>query len=134
MTGPQLCMSQLQLKFRSYCQVAEDGTLCNSLAAQTGRAITMGPSENLSGRQCCLALDTGKMIVRICWKKLHMPLAVIYCANLLGCTKCSILVFIDCLGCVIGNYTPYAGEAGDEDESVVNDLYASVLPVPSEMP
>jgi hypothetical protein len=32
-TGAQLHMSQLQLKFGSYCQIAEDATPCNSLAA-----------------------------------------------------------------------------------------------------
>ena len=57
-------MSQLQLKFGSYdCQVAEDVTPCNSLAARTHGAISMGPSENLSGGQRFLALDTGKLIV-----------------------------------------------------------------------
>jgi hypothetical protein len=64
MTGAQLHMSQLQLKFGSYCQVAEDVTPCNSLAAHTHGAISMGPSGNLSGGQSSLALDTGKMIVR----------------------------------------------------------------------
>ena len=68
MTGVQLHMSQLQLKFGSYCQVAEDITPRNSLAAHTRGAISMGPSGNLSGGQCFLALDTGKMIVRIRWK------------------------------------------------------------------
>jgi hypothetical protein len=44
MTGAQLHMSQLQLKFGSYCQVAEDVTPHNSLAARTHGAISMGPS------------------------------------------------------------------------------------------
>ncbi len=44
MTGAQLHMSQLQLKFGSYCQVAEGVTPCNSLAAHTRGAISMGPS------------------------------------------------------------------------------------------
>jgi hypothetical protein len=98
MTGAQLHMSQLQLKFGSYCQVAEDVTPCNSLAARTRGAISMGPSGNLSGGQRFLALDTGKMIVRNCWKELPMPLAVINCVNLLGHAKHSLLVFTDCHG------------------------------------
>ncbi len=49
MTGAKLYMSQLQLKFESYCQVAEDVTPPNSLAARTHGAISMGPSGNLSG-------------------------------------------------------------------------------------
>ncbi len=66
MTGAQLHMSQLRLKLGSYCQVAEDVTPCNSLAARTRGAISMGPSGNMSGGQRFLALDTGKMIVRSC--------------------------------------------------------------------
>jgi hypothetical protein len=42
MTGAQLHMSQLKLKFGSYCQVAEDMTPCNSLAAHTRGAILYG--------------------------------------------------------------------------------------------
>jgi hypothetical protein len=57
MTGAQLHMSQLQLKFGSYCQVAEAVTPRNSLAACTHGAISMGPSGNLSGGQRFLALD-----------------------------------------------------------------------------
>ena len=45
MTGAKLHMSQLQLKFESYCQVAEDVTPHNSLAARTRRAIFMGHLE-----------------------------------------------------------------------------------------
>jgi hypothetical protein len=50
----QLHMSQLQLKFGSYCQVAEDVTPHNSLATRTGEAISMVPSGILSGGQCFL--------------------------------------------------------------------------------
>jgi hypothetical protein len=66
MASAQLHMSQLQLKFGSYCQVVEDVTPRNSLAARTRGAISMGLSGNLSGGQRFLALDTGKMIVRNC--------------------------------------------------------------------
>jgi hypothetical protein len=131
-----LYMSQLQLKFGSYCQVVEDVTPCNSLAAHTRGAISMGPSRYLSGGQRFLALDTGKLIVRNCWKELPMLLAVINWVNVLGCAKRSLLVFTDCLGRVIGDYTSNIGEAGDGDdnESVVNDLYSPVLPASSELP
>jgi hypothetical protein len=127
MTGAQLHMSQLELKFGSYCQVAEDVTSCNSLAAHMHGAISMGPSGNLSGEQLFLALDTGKLIVRNLWKELPMPLAVIGRVNVLGHAKHYLLVFTDCLGQVIGNYTPNVGEAGDgdEDKSVVNDYCAT---------
>jgi hypothetical protein len=137
MTGAQLHMSQLQLKFGSYCQVAEDVTSCNSLAARMRGAISMGPSGNFSGGQRFLALDTGKLIVRNHWKELPMPLAVIDRVNLLGHAKHSLLVFTDCHGQVIGDYTPTAGETDDTDASVlsaVNDLNTPVPPVPSEIP
>jgi hypothetical protein len=65
MTGAKLHMSQLQLKFGSYCQVAENETPCNSLAARMCRAISMGPSGNLSGGKRFLALDTGKLMLDI---------------------------------------------------------------------
>jgi hypothetical protein len=137
MTGVQLHMSQLQLKFGSYCQVVEDLTPRNSLAACTHGAISMGPSGNLSGGQRFLALDTGKMIVRNCRKELPMPLAIINHFNVLGHAKHSLLVFTDHHGQVIGDYRPTAGKTDDTDASVlsaVNDLYSPVPPVPSEMP
>ncbi len=64
-----------------------------------------------------------------------MPSAVIDQVNVLGCAKRSLLVFTDCLGWAIGNYTPNVGEAGDGDDngSVVNDLYSPVPPVTSEL-
>jgi hypothetical protein len=136
-TGAQLHMSQLRLKFGSYCQVAEDVTPRNSLAACMRRAISMGPSGNLSGGQRFLALDTGKMIVWNRWKELPMPLAVIDRVNLLGHAECTFLVFTDRHGQEIGDYTPTAGETDDTDASVlsaVNDLNSPVPPVPSEMP
>ncbi len=45
-----------------------------------------------------------------------------------------MLVFPDCLGRAIVDYTPTVNEAGEEDESVVNDLYSSILPAPAAMP
>jgi hypothetical protein len=91
----------------------------------------MGPSGNLSEGQRFLALDTGKMIVRNCWKELPMPMAVIDHVNLLGHAKRSLLVFTDCHGQVIGDYTPIAGKTDDTDASVlsaVNDVVLSEMP------
>ena len=126
-----MCISQVQLKFGNYCQVAEDVTPCNSLAAHTHGAISMVPSGILSGGQCFLALDTGKRIVRNCWNELPMLLDVINSANVLGHAKCSMLVFTDCLGQAIGNY---AHNVNEEDEFVVSDLYSSILPALDKMP
>ncbi len=86
----------------------------------------MGLSGNLSGGQRFLTLDTGKMIVRNCWKELPVPLAVIDRVNELGHAECSLLVFTDHHGQVISDYTPTAGKTDDTDASVlsaVNDLY-----------
>jgi hypothetical protein len=133
MNGTRLHMNQLQLKFGSYCQVAEDVNPCNSVAARTHGAISMGPSSNLSGGQRFLALDTGTLIVRNFWKELPMPLAVIDRVNVLGRTERSMLVS-NRLGRVIGNYTPIENVAGEEDESIANDLYYSISPAPAGMP
>jgi hypothetical protein len=129
-------MNQLRLKFGSYCQVAEDVTPRNSLAARTRAAISMGPSGNLSGGHRFLALDTGKMIVRNRWKELPMPTAVIDRVNLLGRAERSLLVFTDRQGQVIGDYAPTSVEQADveEDESVVADLYSSIPPAPDVTP
>ena len=87
MNRTQLHMNQLQLKFGSYCQVAEDVTPRNSLAARTRGAISMRPSGNLSGGQCFPTLDTGKLVARNRWKDLPMTLAVIDLVNMLGHTE-----------------------------------------------
>jgi hypothetical protein len=136
MTGAQLHMNQLQLKFGSYCQVAEDVTPRNSLAACTRAAISMGPSGNLSGGHLFLALDSGKMIVRNRWKELPMPTAVIDRVNVLSRTERSLLVFTDRQGRVIGDYAPTTVEHADaeEDESVVADLYSSIPPASDVTP
>jgi hypothetical protein len=134
MNGTRLHMNQLQLKFGSYCQVAEDVTPGNSLAARTLRAISMGPSSNVSGGQRFLALDTGKLNVRNCWKELPMPSVVIDHVNVLDHTERLMLVFTDRLGCVIANYTPTEDVAGEEDKSIANDLYSSISSAPARMP
>jgi hypothetical protein len=63
-----------------------------------------------------------------------MPLAVIDHVNVLGHTKRSMLVFTDCLGRAIGDYTPTENVAGEGEASIVNDLYSSILPAPAGMP
>ncbi len=45
-----------------------------------------------------------------------------------------MLVFTDCLGRVIGDYTPTENVAGEEDESIVRDLYSFIPPAPAGMP
>jgi hypothetical protein len=136
MTGAQLHMNHLRLKFGSYCQVAEDVTPRNSLAARTCAAISMGPSGNLSGGHRFLALDTRKMIVRNRWKELPMPTAVIDRVNVLGRAERSLLVFTDDQGRAIGDYAPTAVEQADvdEDESVVANLSSSIPSAPDVTP
>ena len=123
MNGTRLHMNQLQLKFGSYCQVAEDVTPRNSLAARTRGAISLGPSGNLSGGQRFLTLDTGKLVVQNRWKELPMTSDVIDHVNLIGRTERSMLVFTDCLGRAIGDYTPTENLAGEDEESIVNDIF-----------
>ena len=45
-----------------------------------------------------------------------------------------MLVFTDCLGCVIGDYTPTENVAGEEDESIADDVCSSILPAPAGTP
>ena len=82
------------------------------------------------------AKNTGKMIVRNCWKELPMPTAVIDRVNVLGRAERSLLVFTDRQGRAIGDYAPTAVEQADvdEDESVVADLYSSIPPAPDVTP
>jgi hypothetical protein len=54
--------------------------------------------------------------------------------NLLGRSERSLLVFTDCLGRAIGDYTPTENVASDDEESIVNDLYSSIPPAPAGMP
>ncbi len=65
-----------------------------------------------------------------------MPFVVINQDTVLSRAKRYLLVFTDCLGQVNGDYTPNIGEAGDgdDDESVVNDLYSPVPPASSKLP
>jgi hypothetical protein len=46
------------------------------------------------------------------------------------------LLFTDCQGQIIGDYAPKTAEQADaeEDESVVADLYSSILPAPDVTP
>jgi hypothetical protein len=61
-------------------------------------------------------------------------LAVIDRVNMLSRTKRSMLVFTDRLGRAIGDYTPTENVAGEDDESIVNDLYSSIPPAPAGIP
>ncbi len=109
-------------------------TPCNSLAARMRGAISMGLCGNLSGGQSFLALDNSKLIVRNHWKQLPMSLALIDQVDVLGCAKRSLLMFTERLGQAIWDYTPNVVEVGDGDDnkSVVNNLYSPVSSASSE--
>ena len=76
------------------------------------------------------------MIVRNRWKELPLPTAVIDRVNVLGRTERLLLVFTDHQGRIIGDYAPTTVEQADaeEDESVVADLYLSILSAPDVTP
>jgi hypothetical protein len=63
LTGRRLHADDLCLGFSIYCQVAENVEPRNSLAPRTRGAILLGSSENLSGGQVFLALDTDRTII-----------------------------------------------------------------------
>jgi hypothetical protein len=65
-----------------------------------------------------------------------MPTAVLDRVNVLGWAERSLLVFTDRQGRTIGDYAPTSVEQAnaEEDESVVADLYLSILPAPDVTP
>ena len=81
MTNRRLHADDLRLGFGTYCQVAEYVEPQNSLAPQTGAAILLGNSGNLSGGQVFLALDTSHTINRHQWVVLPMPRPCSYCES-----------------------------------------------------
>ena len=127
MMGRRLHANDLHLKFGTYCQVAENVELRNSLAPRTRAAIALGSSGNLSGGQVFLALDTGHTITRHQWVVLPMPPAIIARVNILERAEPSILTFTDRQGRDIGDY-PRELDSPKDEESSIEEYVVDVLP------
>ncbi len=116
MSDCRLHANDLQLAFGIYCQVAENVEPRNSLAPRRRAAILLGNSDNLSGGQLFLALDSGQTIVRHQWVVLPVPPAVIVHVNLLGINEPSILTFTNRHRQDIGNLAQDFEPRADEDD------------------
>jgi hypothetical protein len=82
----------------------------------------LGNSNNLSGGQIFLALDTGATMIRHQWVVLPMPSSVIDCVNFIGRCESSILTFTNRHGQDIGENPQDTDLDGNEVlESVVAD-------------
>ncbi len=93
MSGHTLNYKQCSLPFGTYCQVHEEDGQCNSIAARTQGALSLGPSMNRQGSQLFFSLNTGKVISRRSYMALPMPLNVINRVNQLAVNQPQLLVF-----------------------------------------
>jgi hypothetical protein len=62
-TGEVVHYKFCSVSFSQYCQISEEGTPWNSLAAQTQGAIAIGPSGNVQGGHKFYTLHTASVVV-----------------------------------------------------------------------
>jgi hypothetical protein len=103
MSGERIRYKQYCLPFGTYCQVHEEDSPRNSMAARTQGAISMGPSKNKQGGQVFFNLTTGKVVSRRSWHVIPMPSAVIARVNELATDQPQLLTFYDRIGREIGD-------------------------------
>ena len=103
MAGEIIHYKYYSMPFGTYCQVHENESPRNSLAARTQGAISLGPSSNAQGGHKFYTLDTGKVVTRYSWTMIPMPTAVIERVNELGKGQPSQLTFQDRHGRIIGD-------------------------------
>ncbi len=115
MSGEVISYKQYSMPFGTYCQVHEQDMPCNSLAARTQGAISLGPSNNVQGGQKFYTLDTGKDVTRYSWTLIPMPTAVIERVNELSKEQPSQVTFEDRQGQPIGDIdaTAYIDDSQD---------------------
>lgn len=124
MSGERINYKHYCLPFGTYCQVHEEDSLHNSLAAQMQGAISLGPSTNKQGGQHFYTLTTAKAVTRQSWHVILMPSTVIARVNKLANDQPQRLTFYDRAGREIGDadaehYT--ADDAQYETPGVVAD-------------
>lgn len=103
MSGERIRYKQYCLPFGTYCQVHEEDSPRNSMAARTQGAISMGPRKNKQGGQVFFSLMTGKVISRRSWHVIPMPSTVIARVNELATDQPHLLTFYDRSGHEIGD-------------------------------
>jgi hypothetical protein len=95
MSGETINYKQYCLPLGTYCQVHEEDSLRNSMAARTQGAISLGPSNNRQGAQKFYTLTTGKVVVRRSWNVIPMTDKVITRVNQLGADQPQLLTFFN---------------------------------------
>ena len=129
MSGERINYKQYCLPFGTYCQVHEEDSPRNSMAARTQGAISMGPSKNKQGGQVFFNLTTTKVISRRSWHVIPMPSTVIARVNNLATNQPQLLTFYDRTGREIGDVdaaystddTQYETPGVIENPGVIND-------------
>jgi hypothetical protein len=105
------------MPFGQYCQISEEDTPRNSLAARTQGAIALGHSGNVQGGHKFWTLNTGSVVVRRDWAVLPMPQSVIDQINLKAKGQLALPIFTDQLGNPIGDTPVDAYQAYEPQES-----------------
>jgi hypothetical protein len=64
MTGEVVIFKACTMGFATYCQIHEENTPRNGLAAQTQGALSLGSSGNVQASHKFFTLHIGKVVVR----------------------------------------------------------------------
>ena len=95
LTGDVVHYKFCSLPFRQYCQISEEDTPRNSLAARTQGAIALGPSGNVQGGHKFYTLNTGSVVVQRDWIVLPMPQSAIDRINFKSKGQPALPIFTD---------------------------------------
>jgi len=95
LTGEVVHYKFCSLPFGQYCQISEEDTPRNSLAARTQGAIALGTSGNVQGGHKFYTLNTGSVVVQWDWIVLPMPQSVIDQINLKAKGQLALPIFTD---------------------------------------
>jgi hypothetical protein len=118
MTGEVVHYKFCSIPFGQYCQISEEGTLQNSLAARTQDAIAIGPSGNVQGGHKFYTLHTASIVVQWDWKALPMPQSIIDHLNAKVQGQPTYPVFTDHHGNAIGDIAVDVGHIETVDPDV----------------
>ena len=103
LTGEVVHYKFCSLPFGQYCQISEEDTPRNSLAARTQGAIALGTSGNLQGGHTFYSFHIGSVVVRRDWIVLPMPQSVIDRINFKAKSQPVLPIFTDRLENAIGD-------------------------------
>ncbi len=118
MTGEAVHYKFCSILFGQYCQISEEGTPRNSLAARTQGAIVIGPSGNVQGGHKFYTLHMASNVIRRDWKALPMLQSVIDRLNAKVQSQPTYPVFTDHHGNAIGEIAVDVGHIETMDPDV----------------